>query len=108
FHPVEHTEPADALSDEYPIRLTTGRRLAEYNTGVQTGAYASPARRGETLDLSPEDAKHYGIAAGDLVRVVSRRGEVMVPAFIDPALRPGLAFMTFHFPEQAQTNKLTI
>jgi predicted molibdopterin-dependent oxidoreductase YjgC len=56
FHPVEHQEPADPLSAEYPIRLTTGRRLAEYNTGVQTGAYASPTRRGETLDLSPEDA----------------------------------------------------
>jgi formate dehydrogenase major subunit len=108
FHPVEHQEPADALSDEYPIRLTTGRRLAEYNTGVQTGAYASPTRRGETLDLSPEDAGRYGIEAGDLVRVVSRRGEVMAPVYIDEALRPGLAFMTFHFPEQVQTNQLTI
>jgi len=108
FHPVEHQEPADALTDEYPIRLTTGRRLAEYNTGVQTGAYASPTRRGETLDLSPEDARHYGIAPGDLVRVVSRRGQVVAPVFVDTALRPGLAFMTFHFPDQVQTNQLTI
>ena len=48
FTAVEHRPPVDELTDEYPYRLTTGRRLAEYNTGVQTGAYASPTRRGET------------------------------------------------------------
>lgn len=108
FHPVEHRAPADPLSDDFPIRLTTGRRLAEYNTGVQTRAYASPTRRGETLDLSPEDAREYGVADGEVVRVVSRRGDVSAPVHVDPSLRPGLAFMTFHFPEQAQTNRLTI
>jgi formate dehydrogenase major subunit len=108
FHPVEHREPADALSPEYPLRLTTGRRLAEYNTGVQTRAYASPTRRGETLDLSPEDARAYGVEAGEVVRVVSRRGAVLAPVCIDPGLRPGLAFMTFHFPDQVPTNQLTI
>ena len=108
FHPVDHQEPADKLTAEYPLRLTTGRRLAEYNTGVQTGAYASPTRRGETLDLSPEDAAAYGVEAGERVRVVSRRGAVEVPVFVDPSLRPGLAFMTFHFPDQVPTNQLTI
>jgi formate dehydrogenase major subunit len=108
FHPVEYKPPVDELSAEFPLRLTTGRRLAEYNTGVQTGAYASPTRRGETLDLSPEDARTYGVEAGELVRVVSRRGAVETPVFIDPVLRPGLAFMTFHFPEQVPTNQLTI
>jgi len=108
FHAVDHRPPVDELSEEFPLRLTTGRRLAEYNTGVQTGAYASPTRRGETIDLSPEDARAYGISAGDLVRVVSRRGAVTAPAFIDPTLRPGLAFMTFHFPDQVPTNQLTI
>jgi predicted molibdopterin-dependent oxidoreductase YjgC len=108
FNPVEYKPPVDELSAEFPLRLTTGRRLAEYNTGVQTGAYASPTRRGETLDLSPEDARTYGVEAGELVRVVSRRGAVETPVFIDPTLRPGLAFMTFHFPEQVPTNQLTI
>ena len=98
----------DELSADFPLRLTTGRRLAEYNTGVQTGAYASPTRRGETLDLSPEDADIFGVAPGELVRVVSRRGAVVAPVYIDPTLRPGLAFMTFHFPEQVPTNQLTI
>ena len=46
--------PIDELDDDFPIRLTTGRRLDSYNTGVQSGLYSSPLRRGETLDLSPE------------------------------------------------------
>jgi predicted molibdopterin-dependent oxidoreductase YjgC len=108
FHLVEHKPPVDELSEDFPLRLTTGRRLAEYNTGVQTGAYASPTRRGETLDLSPEDARTYGVAPREMVRVVSRRGSVLAPVHIDPTLRPGLAFMTFHFPEQVPTNQLTI
>jgi predicted molibdopterin-dependent oxidoreductase YjgC len=53
FHPVEHDPPVERLSDEFPLRLTTGRRLDEYNTGVQTSGYASPLRRGESLDMSP-------------------------------------------------------
>ena len=53
FVPVEHDPPVDKLDDEFPLRLTTGRRLDDYNTGVQTSAYASPLRCGETLDISP-------------------------------------------------------
>ena len=75
---------------------------------MQSGAYSSPRRKGETLDLSPEDAEALGEQAGDIVRVTSRRGSVLAPVAIDPALRPGLVFMTFHFPEQVDTNVLTI
>jgi formate dehydrogenase major subunit len=105
---VEYEPPVDGLDDEFPIRLTTGRRLDSYNTGVQTSRYASPLRRGETIDLSAEDAERYGIQEGETVRVVSRRGSVLAPARFDPGLRPGLAFMTLHFPEQVATNELTI
>ena len=45
--------PVDELTEEFPLRLTTGRRLDSYNTGVQTGGYTSPLRRGETIDMSP-------------------------------------------------------
>ena len=45
---------------------------------------------------------------GEIVRVSSRRGSVEAPVRIDPSLRPGLAFMTFHFPDQVDTNQLTI
>ena len=45
FSVVEHELPVDKLDEEFPIRLTTGRKLDDYNTGVQTGKYASPMRR---------------------------------------------------------------
>ncbi len=108
FIPVDHDPPVDRLDDEFPIRLTTGRRLDSYNTGVQSGGYPSPLRRGETLDISPEDAELYGLAEGERVRVVSRRGAVEVAVRIDETLRPGLTFMTLHFQDDVATNLLTI
>jgi formate dehydrogenase major subunit len=108
FIPTEHDPPVDKLTDDYPIRLTTGRRLDSYNTGVQTAGYASPLRRGETLDISPEDAESYGLVEGDVVCAISRRGRVEVPVHIDPSLRPGLTFMTLHFQDDVATNLLTI
>ena len=108
FSAVEYEPPVDNLDDEFPIRLTTGRRLDSYNTGVQTGRYASPLRFGETIDLSPADAVKFDIQDGDAVRVVSRRGCVVAPARIDGNLRAGLVFMTFHFPDQVATYELTV
>jgi formate dehydrogenase major subunit len=108
FVPVDHDPPVDRLDDDYPIRLTTGRRLESYNTGVQTGGYRSPLHRGESIDLSPEDAERLRLADGEVVRVVSRRGQVEVAARIEPALRPGLTFMTLHFQDDVATNLLTI
>ena len=108
FSAVEHDPPVDALNDEFPIRLTTGRRLDSFNTGVQTGGYTSPLRRGETLDIDPEDGRRLCIADGERVRAVSRRGAVEVNARHDPTLRPGLAFMTLHFQDDVATNLLTI
>ena len=108
FSCVEQEPPVDALDHDFPIRLTTGRRLDSYNTGVQTSRYASPLRHGETLDISPQDGKKYGFEEGEMVRVVSRRGAVEAPVRFDSGLRPGLAFMTLHFPDQVATNELTI
>lgn len=106
FHVVEDELPVDEITPEYPIMLTTGRRLDSFNSGVQSGEYTSPLRRGESIDVSPEDASRLGLTAGEEVRVSSRRGSVLVQARVDPILRPGLAFMTFHF--DVQTNVLTI
>jgi predicted molibdopterin-dependent oxidoreductase YjgC len=108
FTPVEFEPPVDPLTEDYPIRLTTGRRLDSYNTGVQSGGYRSPLRRRETIDISPEDGERYMLRDGEKVRVSSRRGSLIVPVRIDPGLRPGLAFMSVHFHEQAATNELTI
>jgi formate dehydrogenase major subunit len=108
FMPVEFAPPVDALSDEFPIRLTTGRRLESFNTGVQTGGYTSPLRRGESLDLHPDDLVTLGVREGEVVRIVSRRGSVTAPVHVDESLKPGLAFMTLHFPDEVETNILTI
>jgi formate dehydrogenase major subunit len=108
FSVVVHDPPVDRISEEYPLRLTTGRRLDSYNTGVQSGGYRSPNRVGETIDLSPDDALSIGVADGDVVRVTSRRGAVDAPVRIDPGLRAGLVFMSFHFPDEVDVNQLTI
>jgi NADH:ubiquinone oxidoreductase subunit F (NADH-binding)/NADH:ubiquinone oxidoreductase subunit E/formylmethanofuran dehydrogenase subunit B/formylmethanofuran dehydrogenase subunit D len=108
FSSVEQVPPVDVVDDQYPLRLTTGRRLDSYNTGVQTRAYRSPLRRGETIDLDPIDGARLGLHEGEIVRVISRRGSVNAPVRFDPGLRPGLAFMTLHFPDEVDTNLLTI
>ena len=108
FHAVEHDPPVDLLTEEFPIRLTTGRRLDSFNTGVQTGGYTSPLRTREAILISPSDGARLGIHDGERVRVSSRRGSVEVPIRFDASLRPGLAFMTPHFPDQVATNILTI
>jgi predicted molibdopterin-dependent oxidoreductase YjgC len=108
FSVVVHDPPVDLITKEYPIRLTTGRRLDSYNTGVQSGGYSSPLRRDESIDLSPEDASRLGLEEGECVLVSSRRGSVEAPVRVAPELRPGLAFMTLHFPDQVDVNALTI
>jgi formate dehydrogenase major subunit len=108
FSVVEHDPPVERPDADYPFLLTTGRRLDSYNTGVQTGGYTSPLRRGESLDISPEDAERMGVLNGDPVRVTSRRGSVVAPARIDRSLRSGLVFMTFHFQDEVNVNILTI
>ncbi len=109
FSVVEHEPPVDELDADFPIRLTTGRRLESYNTGVQSGMYRSPLHhRGESIELSPEDAHKLELADGEVVRVSSRRGAIEAPVRVEDTLRPGLAFMAFHFPELVDTNELTI
>ncbi len=106
FIPVKWEPPLDQLDEEYPIRLTTGRRLDSFNTGVQSGSFASPIRRREELEVCTADARRLGIVEGEMVRVVSRRGAVEAPVHLAPDLVEGLAFLTLHFPEQVDTNLL--
>src|SRR5213593_1747481 len=108
FHAVEPKPQVGQPDDDYPFVLTTGRRLESFNTGVQSSGYASPLHRGESVDIAPEDAERLGIDDGDVLRITSRRGSLEAPARIDRALKPGLVFMTLHFPDQVPTNFLTI
>jgi predicted molibdopterin-dependent oxidoreductase YjgC len=108
FSPVKFEPPVETPDAEYPFQLTTGRRLDSYNTGVQSVGYASPLRRREALDLSPEDAASIGVSEGNMVRVTSRRGSVVAPVHIEPNVRPGLVFMTPHNQDDVRVNTLTI
>jgi predicted molibdopterin-dependent oxidoreductase YjgC len=108
FIPVEDVPPVDRLTDEYPLRMTTGRHLDGYNTGVQSGGFDSPLRIGATIDVSPEDAERLAVAEGETVRVTSRRGAIEAPVRVDPGLRPGLTFMAVHYPDEVDVNELTI
>ena len=109
FQAVVHDPPVDVLDDDFPIRLTTGRRLESFNTGVQSGGFDSPLHRdGSAIRLAPADGARYGVADGGRVRVVSRRGAIEAPVRYDDTLRPGLAFMNLHFPDEVETNVLTI
>jgi formate dehydrogenase major subunit len=109
FMVVEHSPPVDELDAEFPLRLTTGRRLESFNTGVQTGGFDSPLHvGGEALRVSPEDGSRYGLRDGGRALVTSRRGAVEAPVAFDTNLRPGLAFMNLHFPDLVEVNVLTI
>jgi formate dehydrogenase major subunit len=108
FSVVEFEPPLDILDENYPIRLTTGRRLDSYNTGVQTEAYRSPLRRQEALEIAPEDGAKFGVADGERVRISSRRGSVDACVRYDTSLRPGLAFLSYNHPDEVPTNFLTI
>src|SRR6202012_956973 len=108
FHPVQQDDPLDTLTAEYPVRLTTGRRLDSYNTGVATGAFITPLRRKETGNLPPEDAASLALADDAIARISSRRGTITAPVRVDGTLREGLAFMTLHFPDQVAINILRL
>ena len=89
FMPVEHSPPVDLLDDDFPLRLTTGRRLESFNTGVQTGGYESPLHvGGEALLVLPRTARATALVDGGRALVTSRRGAVEAPVAFDDEPAP--------------------
>ncbi|MDP7384363.1 MAG: molybdopterin dinucleotide binding domain-containing protein, partial [Acidimicrobiales bacterium] len=107
FSITEHEGPKEQLTDEFPLRLTTGRSLDSYNTGVQSGGFESPIRSGDELDMNPGDAAGLGIADGERVLVSSPRGSVEMGVRVQPDIPAGLTFTTFHFPDLVDINLIT-
>jgi formate dehydrogenase major subunit len=101
FQALDWTPPAEVPDDEYPLVLSTGRRLFQYHTRTQTGrSDGLNFLLGEpTADLSPDDALSLGINHHDKVRVSSRRGEVVVKAKVTEEVPQGMVWMDFHFRE---------
>ncbi len=84
----------------FPLLLTTGRILSQYNVGQQTRRTANVAWHGEDLlEIHPHDAEQRGIADGDLVSLASRAGATTLRAEITDRVQPGVVYTTFHHPE---------
>lgn len=101
FTPVKYLPPVEEPDEEYPFILTTGRRLEHFHSGTMTRRVEglNVLAPEERLEMHTEDAARLGIADGETVRVLSRRGEVEVRASVGLRCRPGTVFMTFHFAE---------
>ena len=101
FASVDWTPPAEVPDNDFPFVLSTGRRLYHYHTRTQTGRSKglNDLLGEETADISPEDADTLGVEHGDIIRVVSRRGQVEVRAKVTPRIPKGMVWMAFHFRE---------
>jgi len=85
---------------KFPLLLTTGRILSQYNVGAQTRRTPNIMWHGEdVLEVHPQDAEDRGIASGDWVGVQSRAGETVLRAVLTDRVQPGVVYTTFHFPE---------
>ena len=108
FVPLEYKPPMELPDDEYPLVLTTGRNLFHFHTGTMSRKVngLNIFRSEEQVEINPEDALRLGVADGEKIKIVSRRGEVVAKAKITETSPIGVVFMTFHFAE-SPTNVLT-
>ncbi len=92
--------PTDERTGErYPLLLTTGRILSQYNVGAQTRRTENSVWHGEdVLEIHPFDAENRGVREGELVALASRSGEVALRAHVTDRMQPGVVYTTFHHP----------
>ncbi|MDP3731829.1 MAG: formate dehydrogenase subunit alpha [Candidatus Omnitrophota bacterium] len=108
FIPVKNRPPAEVPDKEYPFILSTGRMLFHYNTGTMTTRVPNLLREfpRNFVQINPMDAKGLGIRKNDLVKVLTRRGELSVAAEVTDKVKAGVLWMPFHFSNEP-TNVLT-
>jgi len=107
FIRTEYVASDEKTGPRFPLLLTTGRILSQYNVGAQTRRTANVAWHGEdVLEIHPHDAENRGIREGDRVRLASRAGETTLRARITDKVGPGVVYTTFHHPE-TQANVVT-
>ncbi|MGW1033538.1 molybdopterin oxidoreductase family protein [Streptomyces antibioticus] len=109
FAAVTHRPAAEEPDADYPVLLTTGRVVAQYQSGAQTRRVdeLNAAAPGPFVELHPRLAARLGAAEGDPLAVVSRRGRAVAPARITTGIRPDTVFMPFHWPGEGRANTLT-
>ncbi|MDF9391672.1 MULTISPECIES: formate dehydrogenase subunit alpha [Methylococcus] len=100
FMLTEYVPTEERTSGKFPLILTTGRILSQYNVGAQTRRTANTAWHSEDrLEIHPHDAENRGIEDGDWVGIKSRQGETVLRAVVSERMQPGVVYTTFHFPE---------
>jgi formate dehydrogenase major subunit len=104
---TEYVPTDERTGPRYPLLLTTGRILSQYNVGAQTRRTDNVVWHEEDrLEINPHDAEQRGVKAGDWVRIASRAGETALRALITDRVAPGVVYTTFHHP-LTQANVIT-
>ncbi|MDD5275985.1 MAG: formate dehydrogenase subunit alpha [Methylovulum sp.] len=100
FMLTDYVATQEKITPMFPLILTTGRILSQYNVGAQTRRTANVAWHGEDrLEIHPHDAEDRGVNNDDWVGIKSRAGETVLRALITDRVQPGVVYTTFHFPE---------
>jgi formate dehydrogenase major subunit len=100
FWPTEYVPTSERSTSRFPLILTTGRILTQYNVGAQTRRTRNVIwHKEDTLEIHPHDAEVRGISDGDWVGLTSRAGETVLRAKVSEKIAPGVVYTTFHFPE---------
>ncbi len=100
FIVTQYVPTDEKVTRRFPLLLTTGRILSQYNVGAQTRRTDNNMWHGEDrLELHPHDAEERGVKDGDWVGIQSRAGETVLRATVSERMQPGVVYTTFHFPE---------
>ena len=97
---TQYVPSSEKVTKRFPLVLTTGRILSQYNVGAQTRRTPNNEWHDEDrLEIHPHDAEERGIGEGDWVGITSRAGETVLRARLSERMQPGVVYTTFHFPE---------
>jgi formate dehydrogenase major subunit len=97
---TQYVPTDEKVTRRFPLLLTTGRVLSQYNVGAQTRRTANTDfYAADLLEIHPHDAEERGIREGDRVGIESRTGRTVLPATLTERVQPGVVYTTFHFPE---------
>jgi formate dehydrogenase major subunit len=100
FMLTEFVATSERVNGKYPLILTTGRILSQYNVGAQTRRTENNVWHAEDrLEIHPHDAEDRGVNTDDWVGIKSRAGETVLRALVSDRVQPGVVYTTFHFPE---------
>ncbi|MBI3493931.1 MAG: molybdopterin oxidoreductase family protein [Acidobacteria bacterium] len=109
FHPIAHLSPAEAPNDDFPLFLTTGRVLAQYQSGTQTRRVAALCESAPEVvaEMHPAAARLANVADGERVTLTTRRGAATFKAKVTRSIRDDTVFVPFHWGGHQSANRLT-